>query len=155
MQPFSTSQVEVKRKKGLYFYYNEKWRSVHKCKTQPYLVIPNNKQYDAEVIAEEAYDKEQQEEYEALLEDFKGSMIFLYTLSRVANKFQVIQFSTNIEKIMVSMLVDTGSTHYFINTSIIKKIEVKDVASLLLEVITGDNQKMNCIEKCAKVSLNI
>ena len=55
----------------------------------------------------------------------------------------------------VTLLVDSGSSHNFVNANIIKKIELRGVAVEPFEVKVANGEKLKCDEVVRDVKLNV
>ncbi|GJZ55399.1 retrotransposon gag domain, retroviral aspartyl protease [Tanacetum coccineum] len=104
---------QSRRDNGLCFCYNEKFSSGHKCKQSNFLLLEITKGEEQD----EGQDNDLQQEVEATEISFHAilgqTMVTTMKLLATLSKKQVI------------ILVDSGSTHNFISTSLVKELGLK------------------------------
>ncbi|KAF5468658.1 hypothetical protein F2P56_012797, partial [Juglans regia] len=148
---------DEKRKKGLCYHCDEKWNPNHVCK--------NPKTYFIQGI-EEQESKEEQEETAVVLADVmteldskqKGVMvepeISLNAITGTPSS-KTMQLVGWIGSIQVVLLVDSGSTHSFLDPSIARaaKLGVDDGKKIVVKVANG--QMVQGLGHCSKVKTKI
>ncbi|XP_061358911.1 uncharacterized protein LOC133303071 [Gastrolobium bilobum] len=151
----STSHVPVKRMSqeewnkrrelGLCFSCDEKWNKQHRCKGKLLLLV-----------GEEQGDEEDGEEIVwnfnetgAVNEDAS-----LHSLSEIHNS-KALNFVTTIQGQTVTILVDTGSTHSFIQRHLVSALQIPVIRIRKMRVFLGNGEFLVCDSKCLKVKLMV
>ena len=155
IQKISPAQMEERRKKGLCYYCEEKWNSSHRCKTSPKLFLMEtapNKEVQLGVPLEELDTIETtgggKEE-----NPFAYPEISLYALLGSLNPgtMRLIGF---IKGVRVTILLDTGSNHNFIDPTIVSKATLTKQSSVL-EVKIADGSMIRSEGICHGVMIKM
>ncbi|GJV14755.1 reverse transcriptase [Tanacetum coccineum] len=113
-------ELEEKRAKNQCFYCDQKYTPGHKCIGQVYLleVIADADELDndEEILI---CASENREKFEQLYEEVPH--ISLHALNGVQS-YQTMRVVGFMRKFIIHILIDTGSTHNFVNESVAKKI---------------------------------
>ncbi|GKA62966.1 gypsy/ty3 retroelement polyprotein [Tanacetum coccineum] len=139
-------EIADKRAKNLCFYCDEKFVPGHKCSGQLFLL---------EICA----DKSTSEEYEleALLEDpvvqnFGESITDTPVISLHAmtgeSTYKTMKVKAYVGKHTVHSLIDSGSTHIFLDLKVAKKLGCKLKATCPMDVSVANGQVMSSLYEC-------
>nr|GEY20097.1 hypothetical protein [Tanacetum cinerariifolium] len=133
----SQKEMEEKRAKNLCFYCDQRYVPGHKCTGQVYLL---------EVFLDEGESQEEEEimfgtewETSQLHQIFaEGPQISLHTLNGIQS-YQTLRVIGMVGKTQIHILIDTGSTHNFIDTKVAKKVGclVQNTCPLQVSVAGG------------------
>nr|GEV74561.1 hypothetical protein [Tanacetum cinerariifolium] len=139
-------EIADKKAKNLCFYCDEKFVPGHKCSGQLFLL---------EICA----DKSASEEYEleALLDkpvvqNFRESItdtpvISLNAMNR-GNTYKTMRVKAYVGKHTVHSLIDSGSTHIFLDLKVAKKLGCKLKATCPMDVSVANGQVMSSLYEC-------
>lgn len=143
-------EMKERRDKGLCYNYEEKFSPGHKCRTQ--------KLYLMEGIwpAEEEDRNEPELEEEVVQKEIPGP-IAKVSLHAIAGSHspQTMQVKGWINWIPVTVLVDSGSTHNFLNPYIAKKAGLAVQQGSTIEVAIANGDRMSCQGRCMGVKVRI
>ncbi|XP_071924436.1 uncharacterized protein [Coffea arabica] len=139
----TSSEMDEKRAKGLYFWCDEKFGVGHRCK--------NRQLFRLEVCAEEDGEEleiESEEEGEASQEASQGNLAHIslnaMTLTDVP-KFRTMRVTGHVGKTSVNIFIDCGSSHNFVHPDLVNKLglKVQGVPSVVVEVADGNKITTN------------
>lgn len=124
----SWDEMQKKHEKGLCFNYDEKFTPGHKCKVkQAYLIEPVGLNDD---------------EIEELLE-VEDAKILVHAMSVVRGP-KTMRINSWIKNRRVVVLIDSGSTHNFINHEIAKKLNLVASKVETFQVRVASREKLKC-----------
>lgn len=130
-------ELEEKRAKGLCFKCNEK---CHQCKQkQLYVLDGDQEDSDQEPTREEEGEEvlEQEGELQISINAITGSV-----------SYRTMRVHGLVKKQKVVILIDTGSTHNFLNQVVVKKAGVETVDTDPLTVFVADGTQMTSSAAC-------
>lgn len=122
-----------RRAKGLCYYFDEKYTPEH------YLKHKNPQLYALEV------DEQEEEIYEdAIQEEEQNEVIPQISVNVVAglSDYRTMKFKGVHKKIVVFILIDSGSTHNFIDVKVVKKLGCVPNLAELTKVAVADGRKL-------------
>ncbi|GJW13110.1 retrotransposable element Tf2 [Tanacetum coccineum] len=136
-------KIEDKRSKGLCFYCDQKYFPRHKCSGQVFLleVIVDNKDQEGNSIElEECLEEEIVWEQEPVGEGIVNPQISLNAITGVYN-YQTMRVMGYVKKSELHILVDSGSTHNFLNTKMARQLacNTKHTCPLQVSISGGRN----------------
>ncbi|GJX58361.1 retrotransposon-related protein [Tanacetum coccineum] len=140
-------ELEEKRAKNQCFYCDQRYSPGHKCSGQVYSleVIGESEEYEEEVIEQLVEANEEEENVEMCNAVFDNSgqdtpRISLNALSGV-NSFQTMRVRGMVGKQPLHILVDSGSTHNFVDVRSAKRLgcKIRPTAPLLVSVANGQD----------------
>ncbi|XP_061373937.1 uncharacterized protein LOC133316226 [Gastrolobium bilobum] len=149
----STSQTPIKRlsqeewtkrrELGLCFSCDEKWTNKHRCKGKFLFMVGK--------------ELEDEDEGEEIVWNSSGAGTniedaALLSLSETRNS-KALNFVTSIQGQTVAILVDTGSTHSFIQRELVTALKIPMVRITKMRVFLGNDEFLVCDCKCPKVKL--
>nr|GEU70217.1 PsbP domain-containing protein 3, chloroplastic isoform X1 [Tanacetum cinerariifolium] len=135
----SQKEYEEKRSKNLCFYCDQKYVPRHKCSEQL---------FSLEVLAEEeSTHVEEEVETPTAEESVEEQVVYPHiSLNALAgiNTFHIMRIKVHVGKQDVHILVDSGSTHNFVDVQCAKKLEceIRSICPLQVEV-PGGNQMLS------------
>lgn len=130
----SNDEVEERKKKGLCFHCDEKYSFGHKCK----------KIFNIEGF-EEAVNEEEGLMGPELLENIP--QVSLNALHGRLNP-ETIKVLGRVKNNTLAILVDTGSTHIFLDPHTARRLGCEIVSTASLSVTVADGSRVNCNYKC-------
>ncbi|XP_026459667.1 uncharacterized protein K02A2.6-like [Papaver somniferum] len=133
------AEAEERRKQQLCYNCDEKWHRGHRCKTQTLFLIDKYDNQDEdegtdEVAIEEESEKEVVEIYMHALD---GSLAP-----------QTMRVQGEIKKAKVTILIDSRSTHNFVDSVIPKRMGIKIIKDETFEVLVANGARMTCEGRC-------
>ncbi|XP_074313633.1 uncharacterized protein LOC141648817 [Silene latifolia] len=145
--------VEERRRKNLCFYCDEQYTAGHVCKGKLYKiqVIPIEEYEDTEGESEEM-----EEECEMNIEPNITEGVVeeqpLISLNAMAghNSFQTMRVTGKVRTHSVHILIDSGSTHNFLDEGVARKLGCRLVNTCPLEVSVANGDKIITTKMCKK-----
>ncbi|KAJ7942659.1 Ty3/gypsy retrotransposon protein [Quillaja saponaria] len=142
--------MEERRRNGTCFYCNEKYSPGHRCrKGQLYItVIPDEEagEEDEEVLDfSELHEDLGEQEVTISAHALTGN----YMKHNSKGKYQTMKVQGLIKKQSVTVLIDSGSTHNFIDSDVIKRLKVKTQLTDALEVQVANGHRVQ-VNSCCK-----
>ena len=136
MKRLTWVEMQARREKGLCFNCDEKFALGHKCRLQQAFLIEVVEEYvdGCELISD---DKE--EERVAIPE------ISLHALSDIST-LQTMRVVGTIRGQRLLVLIDSGSTHNFVNVKFAKKMRCDKVAAPTFQVMVVNGDRLQCDE---------
>lgn len=146
------NEIIERRRKNLCFGCNEQWHVGHHCKNQVYVIegIMNLELgYDSEdtLETEDAITADHDSPRETTLAITLQAMCGIPTL-------HTIRVQGSIHSKVVYVLIDSGSTHSFINTALAKKLDLTVHDSKDYEVLVANGDKLKGTGICKQVPLS-
>lgn len=137
----SVAEQAERRAKGLCFNCDEQFKPGHRCKAPQLLFL------DVDIE-----DKNKQAEvFEGLPETVEVSLKALTG----ATSQNTMQLKGNLKKWGVTILIDSGSTHNFLNPSLAKQCGCPVTATTQFQVTIADGGVISSSGKCSRVPVNI
>ncbi|GAV59673.1 Asp_protease_2 domain-containing protein, partial [Cephalotus follicularis] len=133
-----------RKAKGLCFDWNEKFRSGHRCR----------KLFSIEGSLAEENDEEAQEDVEEVVEEVPEISINAIYGARTPQTMRVIG-SLGRQGHKVNFLIDSGSTHSFLNHNIAKKNGLKPNCEGKFEVAVAIGEKLSSAGHCKEVCMTM
>ncbi|KAG7944170.1 hypothetical protein I3843_15G085600 [Carya illinoinensis] len=148
VKKLSREEVQERIKKGLCFKCGDKWSKEHSCKSGKVYVMIEEEEHEEssshESEPEETEHSEEEEDVELSLNAMSGV--------QTPTSMRVMAW---IGKFEVTMLVDSGSTHNFINASIVTKVGLKPTTIEPFEVKVANGDKLRCEGLVREVKMNV
>ncbi|XP_041024018.1 uncharacterized protein LOC121264784 [Juglans microcarpa x Juglans regia] len=148
VKKLSKEEVQERIKKGLCFKCGDKWSKEHACKSgKAYLMIEeegNEESSSSESEQEEAEPSEGDEDVELSLNAMSG-----------VQRPTSMRVMAWIGKFEVTLLVDSGSTHNFINSNIVTKVGLKPSTMEPFDVKVANGDKLRCEGLVRDVRMNV
>ncbi|XP_047308018.1 uncharacterized protein LOC124911559 [Impatiens glandulifera] len=145
MKQLEPAVFDEKRRKGLCYKCDQKWEPNHKCKTKLFMISANEEEAlpDVQLVQETVVDDP------SLLQpnSVEEPAISLHALTGSKN-FQTLQIRGKIGSLPVVILIDTGSTHNFINSKILRNIGHEAMKTQVLSVKVADGSTLFCSSVC-------
>lgn len=138
----TSAEMNEKRAKGLCFFCDEKYTMGHVCKAKKQL-------YLIDVVEEEERVEEveliQEQEHQNATHEFMTISLQAYT---GVTGYQTLKVTGYHEKRPLQVLIDTGSTHNFIDQEVAKKLGCKAEPITEQSVCVADGRKMQTAHVC-------
>ncbi|XP_040998183.1 uncharacterized protein K02A2.6-like [Juglans microcarpa x Juglans regia] len=148
VKKLSRQDVQERIKKGLCFKCGDKWSKEHSCKSgKAYVLI------EEEENEESSHDESEQEEAEPSGEE-EDAELSLNAMSGVQRPTSM-RVMAWIGKFEVTLLVDSGSTHNFINSNIVTKVGLKSSTIEPFDVKVANGDKLRCEGLVKEVKMNV
>jgi len=150
--PFPTRRISTKeldeiRARGLCFRCDDKWTKDHKCREKKLFILEDSYEDDEEDEPEEEPPTEKEEEEDT-------TTISLHALAGIAAP-QTLKIVGYIKKQKVVILVDSGSTHNFINKKVAEQLNCFPYPVKNFQVMISNGGSINCGGKCHNIKVNI
>ncbi|KAH9660390.1 hypothetical protein KPL70_024180 [Citrus sinensis] len=137
----SVAEQTERRAKGLCFNCDEQFKPGHRCKAPQLLLL------DADI--------DDQDEQAATFEEFPETVeVSLKALTR-ATPQNTMRLKGTLKKHSVTILIDSDSTHNFLNPSLAKQCRCLVTTTTQFQVTVADGGEINSSGKCSHVSVNI
>ncbi|XP_026459273.1 uncharacterized protein LOC113359927 [Papaver somniferum] len=133
------AEAEERRKQQLCYKCDEKWHRGHRCKTQTLFLIDRYDNQDEdegtdEVVIEEESEKET---VKISIHALDGSLAP-----------QTMRVQGEIKKVKVTIFIDSGSTHNFVDSATPKRMGIKIIKDETFEVLVANGARMTCEGRC-------
>ncbi|KAK0598691.1 hypothetical protein LWI29_037050 [Acer saccharum] len=137
------------------FKCGDKWNKDHWCRTGKVFMIIDSSDSDNDVISnEEATSDKGQLRVAELGKNNCEAELSLNAMSGVS-KPSTMRLMAWVSKFEVSMLVDSGSSHIFINANIVRKIGLRGAAIESFDLKVANGEKLKCEEVVHEVKMNV
>lgn len=142
----TTEEQKERSAKGLCFNYDESYSPRHKCKERLFRM-----DVDQQCLFElmDQHDNTCLDEIEDLVETTEISM---QAFSRMFNP-RTIRLMGWVQGWPLSVLIDRGSTHNFIQESVVTRLGYEVEALLAFNVFIGNGEYLVCKEVCRQVGI--
>ena len=145
-------------KEGKCKYCGEKWGPKHTClqkinSQKLYACEAKEKEKDSESEESNEDDMGNQQGFHLELED-NTPKISLATITGISQP-QTLKLKGHIKNNIVSILIDTGRTHNFINVNLAKIFNLFVFPLPNMKVMVADGKKIDNVGKCHKVKLQM
>jgi hypothetical protein len=136
-RPIRNNDLDERRAKGLCFWCDEKFIPGHKCQ--------NKKLYSLCVVEEDGEGSEE-DGVTKVDHDTHNPHIPLNALGVIG--LNTLRVTSRVEKQQLFILVDSGSTHNFINNQVADMLccKLTSIKALIVQVVDGET--MTCISVC-------
>ncbi|KAG7990670.1 hypothetical protein I3843_02G036300 [Carya illinoinensis] len=155
VKKMSREEVQERIKKSLCFKCGDKWSKEHKCRAgQAYVLLEDESNEVEDEAHEETSSEELEQEGAESSESLEEADLSLNAISGVPRSASM-RVMAWVGKFEVTPLVDSGSTHNFVNSNIVTKIGLKSCAINPFEVKVANGDKLKCEEIVREVKMNI
>ncbi|KAK0571245.1 hypothetical protein LWI29_013061 [Acer saccharum] len=155
VKKLTKEKVHERIKKGMCFKCEEKWNKDHRCRIGKVFMIIDSSDSDNDVISNEEATSDEGELMVAELGEnncvAELSLNAMYGISKPST----MRLMAWVGKFKVSMLVDSGSSHNFINTNIVRKIGLRGAAIEPFDMKVANGEKLKCEEVVHEVKMNV
>ncbi|XP_070045243.1 uncharacterized protein [Nicotiana tomentosiformis] len=132
----SAAEMDEKRAQGLCFFYDEKYVQGHNCRARKQLFL-------VDIVEEDTKGDEQSME---LVQEITNASDEFMTISLQAftgvSDYQTIRVTGYHEKSPLQVLIDTGSTHNFIDQAVARKLGCKADSIVEQSISVADGRKV-------------
>lgn len=139
LKRLTPSEMEERKKRGLCFNCNERYTYGHKCK-QLFFIEANEieqDEEDTEELTEEVIEGNEEQDLGISVHALAGRVIY-----------KTLKIFGKVKNNSISILIDTGSTHSFIDPQATQLFNSEVVYTNTLSVTVANGQKMMCDSKC-------
>ncbi|XP_077225019.1 uncharacterized protein LOC143858248 [Tasmannia lanceolata] len=134
--------MKVRRDQGLCFNCDEKFVPGHRCKTMQVFILARE---DDETTPDDEGTTENEDNI---------PKVSLYALASVTSA-QTMRLQAFIKKQVVSVLIDTDSTHNFVAAELVQRLGYSMKLGPSFEVLVANGNKLRCHEICERVCINL
>ncbi|XP_061340171.1 uncharacterized protein LOC133286737 [Gastrolobium bilobum] len=146
VKKMSSDALAKKRELGLCYVCDEKWSKTHRCKSQMLVMIVDCEESDGESEEEIIWQKEGTKD--------TSLDAALHSLSGRADAKSLVLLA-ELGKGKVKILVDSGSSHNFIQRSLVEELQLPMVKTNRMRVFMGNGEFLICDKKCLQVKMVI
>jgi hypothetical protein len=145
-------ELQARREQGLCYNCDDKYVKGHHCKRSFHLLIvqPEDPVDDGVALQLEASDSVDSEEDSDLIPD--PAQISLHALMGHSIP-QTLRVMGQINNHQVGVLIDSGSTHNFVQDRVVKQLGLTIQQAHSFNVLVGNGEQLGCTSMCSKVSL--
>ncbi|XP_061353332.1 uncharacterized protein LOC133298114 [Gastrolobium bilobum] len=150
----SQSQIQERRDKNLCFTCGDKYFFGHKCKASVHILIVPDEEFSHssdDIIPE---DNNSMMSTPPDCPDSVTPQISLHALSGIMVP-QTLRFNSHIGKSEMSLLVDGGSTHNFLQPKVVAALNLPMSSDQHFDVMVGNGQTLKCEGFCQAVPVQI
>ncbi|GKU86977.1 hypothetical protein SLEP1_g1440 [Rubroshorea leprosula] len=142
IKPLTRQEMEERRRKGLCYWCDEKFTNGHKCK--------NMQLFSIEVVeGDEGEEGEVFEEATEELPDDSNPHMSVHALSGGSSgAYRTMRVTGYVNKKPIHILIDSGSTHNFLDVNVAKRVGCKLQAVEALKVDVVDGSSLECVHMC-------
>nr|GMD34100.1 Transposon Ty3-G Gag-Pol polyprotein [Ipomoea batatas] len=146
IRKFTAAEIRDRRDKGLCFHCDQKYSQGHRCKGRFLLLIGDEEEpdMDAELVVGE--------EDPTNVEFNAGDVFMLNTMTGSGNP-RSLRLVGKIKHSPCLVLIDSGSTHNFINPDIVEKLKLPTKAIKPFKVYIGNGDTLGCQHVCPNVEI--
>ncbi|MCH81628.1 hypothetical protein A2U01_0002419, partial [Trifolium medium] len=151
----SPAELNDRREKGLCYNCDDKFIPGHRCKRQFHLLIvepeysPDNAENLSMVVSQT-----EPLTIQTTPQDTEPPQISLHALMGHTIP-QTLRVLGHIRKQPVSILIDSGSTHNFIQDRVVKQLGLSTDPAGSFQVLVGNGEELQCSSMCSNVSLSL
>ncbi|KAA8547400.1 hypothetical protein F0562_003736 [Nyssa sinensis] len=132
MKKMTQKELEERRMKGLCYGCDEKYFRGHVCKKKQLFVIEAEEEEDVfEDVVQEMEKEDVQEELQISVHALSGSL-----------SYKTMRIKEKVKKNMVTILIDSGSTHNFLDPAMAKRTGASIQFTNPLTVVVADGTKL-------------
>ncbi|XP_061368874.1 uncharacterized protein LOC133311789 [Gastrolobium bilobum] len=142
----SQEYLQKRRDMGLCYTCDEKWNSKHRCKARMMMLVGDFDEAETELEEQIVWQPDQgpQEILDAALHSMGSDL-----------NPRALQFHISIGSRLVTILIDSGSTHNFVQKNIAEELGLPMIKVPRMRVFLGNGEFLTCERKCPSISLNI
>ncbi|KAK9230741.1 hypothetical protein WN944_023713 [Citrus x changshan-huyou] len=140
----TNQEARERREKGLCYYCDEKFLPGHRCQSPQLFMIEDSPQHDCLETIEEV----KQDTGESIPE------ISYHAIPGTEHP-QTIRVLGKLKNKDIMVLVDGGSTHNFIDQSVVSKFGLPVVRDKRFQVMVANREKIECAERCLNLAITI
>lgn len=133
------------RERGLCYYCDEKFTPGHRCERPQLFMIEDLRYLGSEDVNGVQFEQDTQETIPE---------ISFHAMAGTKHP-QTIRVSGKLKNKEVTVLIDGGSTHNFIDQSIVSKFRLPVVRDKKLQVMVTNREKIECVGQCQALTLII
>ncbi|XP_061373231.1 uncharacterized protein LOC133315594 [Gastrolobium bilobum] len=142
----SHEEMQKKRDMGICYTCDEKWNSRHRCKGKLFLMLGDSEELETEAEEHIVWQPD------PILEE--SHVAALHSLAGERHP-RALQFHVEIKGRLVPVLVDSGSSHCFVQKKLVDVSGLATVKVPKMCVFLGNGEFLICERKCIGVLLNI
>jgi hypothetical protein len=150
IQKISPAQMDERRKKGLCYSCDAKWSRGHVCDT-PKLFLIEEIEEDS-IIVEEIVEKEEEDLGKFFMDQEPEISLNAITGNPNPKTMRMIGI---IKGQQVTILIDSGSTHNFVDEQVAKLIGLKSTSKNVIKVRIANGQQISSPGKCEALSVKV
>ncbi|XP_011027642.1 PREDICTED: transposon Ty3-G Gag-Pol polyprotein [Populus euphratica] len=141
----TNQEARERREKGLCFYYNEKFIPGHRCQRPQLFMIEDSTPEEMDTSDDCTVDIATVESFpEISFHDIAGT-----------EHPQTIRVLGKLKNKDVTVLIDGGSTHNFIDQSIVSQFGLQEIRDKTFQVMVANREKIVCGGRCLALSILI
>jgi len=154
IRQISPNQMQERREKGLCYYCDDKYHIGHKCSRPRVYLLEGLEIEEGAVPAEQEQQIQEGEALEAPEEEGELLEISLHTIvgAPAPKTMRLIGYINTLE---VVILIDTGSTHSFLDPDVAKKAKLPAHGGRMLSVKVANGDSVPCQGYCAAVQVSM
>ncbi|GAU26218.1 hypothetical protein TSUD_354400 [Trifolium subterraneum] len=153
----SPDELQARREKGLCYNCDEKYQRGHRCKRLFHLLIvePDEPSDEASLFQLEGNNSDPTNEVDTPLElgvDVDPAQISLHALMGHSIP-QTLRVMGRIHQTPVAVLIDSGSTHNFLQDRVARQLGLQTEPAHSFRVLVGNDEELQCTTFCPQTPL--
>ncbi|XP_027905965.1 uncharacterized protein LOC114165577 [Vigna unguiculata] len=149
----STAELQNRREKGLCYYCDDKYKPGHKCKKQFMLLIAESEDAEGDLTRLLQAETQDQTDPPNPLDNVAAQISFNALLGHSIPR--TLRVLGHIQSSSIAILVDSGSTHNFIQDRKAKFLGLQAVPAQGFHVLVGNGEELSCKSVCKQVPLHL
>ena len=144
----ASTEFDERRAKGLCFWCDEKYVPGHNCRKKQVYVMEVNKE-------EEGEEKEDMKVLEEECENIEDTNphISVHAINGLASRgYKTMRVTVHVRRRPLHILIDSGSTHNFLDTKIAKKLGCRIEETCPMRVDVANGSSLGCTAMCKGLS---
>ncbi|XP_021974525.1 uncharacterized protein LOC110869591 [Helianthus annuus] len=139
IRKISTKETEEKRARGECFWCPEKYTSTHNCKYKQLYVLQ---------IENDELEESDSNSSVIEVQEMEGSLQISLNAILGIPSYNTMRIVGTIGTKQLQILVDSGSTHNFLNEELARRLQCPTIEVPSLSVAVADGNKMSCVQLC-------
>ena len=149
----STAELQNRREKCLCYYCDDKYKPGHKCKKQFLLLIAESEDAEGDLTRLLQAETQDQTDPPDPLDNVAAQISFNALLGHSIPR--TLRVLGHIQSSSIAVLVDSGSTHNFIQDRKAKFLGLQAIPAQGFHVLVGNGEELSCKYVCKQVPLHL
>ncbi|KAL0351495.1 UNVERIFIED_CONTAM: hypothetical protein Scaly_1538200 [Sesamum calycinum] len=146
----SPQELDEKRSKGLCYWCDEKYTSGHQCSKRKHIYILEALEEDESLMHKEVEEEEEEHQLHEVPneEDDRSNFHILVNVMTGVHNFNAMRVTGCCKGKAIHILIDTGSTHNFVDFQVARRLGCKLEATDLFPVAVANGNRVYSTHRC-------